>query len=357
MVKIVFIAGGTAGHLFPALATMSHLQDNGYECHLLTDQRCAHYLKSYPKISYSIIQAQSFSGSIYKKIIALCYSLCGIMKSYLFLRKYKASCAIAFGGYTMFAPSIACKLLNIKLLIHEQNIVLGQANLFFANYAYKIALGMAQVQNLPLTLAHKTIYVGNPIRKDIILLNDYAIRAVAQMFHILIIGGSQGAKIFDDIIPQAIGKVIASLPHVKLKVTQQTSQERANELMQYYEDLKIEHNIQPFFERINDEYNEATIIISRSGASTLSEIITTGLPSILIPLPSSAHNHQRLQAEHLAQQKAAICVLQDTNIVDTLSRQISLLVEDRNLLLEYHSNIMKLRIDGRKNLANLLLEH
>jgi UDP-N-acetylglucosamine--N-acetylmuramyl-(pentapeptide) pyrophosphoryl-undecaprenol N-acetylglucosamine transferase len=327
MVNIIFIAGGTGGHLFPAIATILELQKKGHNTYLITDQRCAGYLVNYPSIAHSIYYAHSSNGNIFKKLFAGFLTLFSIFRALLFYLKFKPNKIVVFGGYTIFAGAFAAMLMGIELILHEQNIVLGKANKFFLNYASKIALTFASTLTIAEKYKNKIFVTGNPTKKNDQILTrlDRYIKE-HKFFTILVIGGSQGAKIFAEIIPIVVTKLKETKSEIRFKVIQQARRVDVSSIIALYKDMNIEYEIKEFFFAINEQYLAADLVISRSGSGSIMDLIQTSSAGILIPLPSSADQHQLLQAQFLSNQKAAICIEQNSDMQENLVRHIQLLI-------------------------------
>ena len=356
MVNIVFIAGGTGGHLFPAISTIIKMQQMGHNTHLITDQRCVRYLINYPSIQYSNYYSIAFIDGIFKKLFALLLITISTIKALFFYLKFKPQKVVIFGGYTTLSGALAAKLLNIELIIHEQNIVLGRANNLFLKYASKIATTFEGTLKIDAKYKSLVFLVGNPSKQDalsLVPINSYI--KEQKVFNILVVGGSQGASIFGKIMPNILSKLIQDNREIKFKITQQARKEDIKLLSKLYEDMSIEYNVQEFYVDVIDRYLAADLIISRAGSGSIMDLIHASNVGILVPLPSSADNHQLKQAEYLSNQKAAICIEQNLQLEENCINSIQTLLKNTELMESYQKNITQFKKDATSNLANLIL--
>ena len=310
--KIFLVAGGTGGHLFPAIALSQFIKD--FDCHFVLDYRTESLaLKNnlkYNKITSSNLNLSFLLPISIIKIIFAC------IQSFVILVKYKPSLVVGFGGYTTVPTILIARMLNIKIILHEQNAILGKANRFLAKFA----------ENVALTYKHTKLKVSNSVYTGIPIRKKKMKKIKKKNKTILIIGGSQGAGIFSNIIP----KIIESLNN-KLKedlyVIQQVKRNEKKIVESAYKKMRIRFEIKYFFNDIYDEYNKSDIIISRCGSSTLAEVEFFKKFSILFPLPNAMDNHQYLNA--LEFKKNNECIIADEKNLDimdisrTIEKQIS----------------------------------
>lgn len=356
MVNIVFIAGGTGGHLFPAIATIIEMQKRGHNTHLITDQRCAKYLTNYPNIAYSNYYSLSFGGGFFSKLAAVFVTIFSIFKILLFYFKFNPKKVVVFGGYTIFVGALVARLLNIELIIHEQNIVLGKANNFFVNYSSKIALTFGATLKIAKKHQNKTYIVGNPSQKDylpLVRLDNYI--KEQKIFTILVIGGSQGASIFAEIMPNIIKALVATNIKIKFKIIQQARKDDIIQISELYKKMAIDYTVKEFYTDITDKYLNSDLIISRAGSGSIMDLIQTSNVGILLPLPSAADQHQLKQAQYLSDKKAAICVEQNQYAEENIITLIQSLLDDVTLMQLYQKNIAKLKINATDNFIDLIL--
>ena len=304
--RLILAAGGTGGHLFPALALAKKMQARGWEVHLFTDKRGLDYTKKEPSLQLWLISSGGLAGLGFKKrLINIVKLLRGYFKSYKLLKCLAPQLVVGFGGYASVPPVLAAQHKGIATLIHEQNSVMGGANRLLARKADIIALGFKLQQNKKNSaFRHKTKLVGNPVREYFKTIQPYQPSIAPAPFHLLVFGGSQGAAFLSDIIPQALALLPAEYK-ARLRVTQQARNEALEHCSLYYKSHGIKANCAPFFDQIPALYAQAQLIICRAGASTVAEVSTANRPALFVPYPYAAGNHQHANAQSLANLGAA----------------------------------------------------
>lgn len=333
MNNIIIITGGSGGHITPAIALAEELIKRNYHITFLADQKFAQFDFSLPDgLKYYIIDSTSpFKKGLKNKLLFPYKALIGLIKSIQLIRQYNPKLVVSFGGYMSFPGLIACILLRKKYMIHEQNAILGKANKFFAKNAYIVATSFKKMYNLQENLREKLVFTGNLVRKEFIEMRNSAQEdfneSKDQRLNILIIGGSQGAKIFDEIMPKILSLVNRDL-RSKINIIQQVREENINILQNQYQELGIKAELKNFFPHIYDLYKKSNLIIARAGASTIAEISALGKASILIPFPYAAENHQFLNAKALVYEGGAWCIEENNEMVKRISEIINKILED-----------------------------
>ena len=307
---IILTAGGTGGHVFPAESLAEELFQRGFDLALVTDARGKNNyhgkLNEIP--NYSVLSGPLVGKSKFTKIKNLFKTCLGIVQAGFLLLRKKPVCVVGFGGYASFPCCMAAILLGIDLVVHEQNSVMSRTNRFLSKYASLIAQSFRNAKYTPLHV--KSIVTGMPIRKAIAALNGNAYPKLKdEKFNLLIIGGSQGAKIFGEVIPQAIQLLPENLRH-NLHITQQCKAEDIPAAQAIYTESGCHADIAPFFSNMPELYTQSHLIISRAGASSVFEIAAAGLPSILIPLPTAADDHQTANAKYITNFNGGLAVSQ-----------------------------------------------
>lgn len=305
--KILLATGGTGGHVFPAIALGEYLQQNKCDVAFSSDARGAKYFTPYD-FTVKKIQSASPSGSLIKKIVAMIRLGLGFLQSLLFIWKYDV--VVGFGGYASFAPVLVAKLLGKRIVLHEQNAVLGKVNRVLQRFAHHVATSFSQTKFAD----KKALSVGSFVRDD---FRFSTLSALDKNINLLIIGGSQGAKIFSDVFPKA-------LAGLQFNVTHQVPETELEATRAEYEKLGIEAELKPFFTDIRERIEAAHLVVSRAGASSILELITIGRPAIFIPLKNSADNHQYENARELAEKNAAWLVEEGEN----LTTEIAVILQD-----------------------------
>ena len=342
MNKVFLVAGGSGGHLFPALSVFEQLKD--YDTLILTDKRTEKYLKKldmkYKKIFTARLEINIFL------IFNLLKLFLSILDNIRIILKRKPDIIIGFGGYTSIPTIIAAKILNKKIIIHEQNAVMGKTNRILSKLADIVAITFPRTKFAP----KNAIYTGIPLRKKKKISN-----LKTNKKRIFIVGGSQGAKIFSEIIPELLKNFDKSLLK-KLIIVQQARDDDLEQIKKKYKSLKVEHEIEEFFYNIYEQYYNADLIICRCGASTLAEIEIFSKPCLLFPLPSSMNNHQYYNAKEFKKNNTCFILDENNLSVKSLSQKVENLIflgKKKKKLYSIESNIQKISFtDLMKRVAN-----
>jgi UDP-N-acetylglucosamine--N-acetylmuramyl-(pentapeptide) pyrophosphoryl-undecaprenol N-acetylglucosamine transferase len=350
--RIFVVGGGTGGHMFPAIALGQELAIRNYKVFLITDPRCAKFLSDDIGLKVKIVKSQAAKIGLISKIQAAWSMVRGFIESLLFLLKVRPKIVIGFGGYTMFPMLFAAQLLRIPIMLHEQNSFLGKANLFFANKAKIIGLTFKDTSNIPDNCTDKLILAGNPVRREIKSLSITREFKGLDRFNILVFGGSQGARLFSTLIPNAVKFLNKLAPHLKLHITQQAHKADWPRLKRAYKRFGIECELAEFFKDMPAKYKENHLAITRAGASTISEFITVQLPAIYLPLPSAANNHQLLNAQFIERNKAGWYFEQNTVTPEMIADKILELVTHPQTLANAAERLKKLQKDTEVILAD-----
>ena len=276
--NIFLVAGGTGGHLFPAIALAQ--RDKTKNFIFVVDKRVEKILKKY-KVRNFVVSSSKFNKNIFRLILGVFKILYGTFQSVLLIKKYRPKLVVGFGGYTSIPTILAAKIFNIQTLIHEQNAVMGKTNRLLSKISNKTAISFYSTK-----YAKKdAIFTGVPIR----VFKKKKIKKDKK--RVLVLGGSQGAKIFSQIIP----KVLIGIKQEYLKnlmIVQQTRKEDKTILESTYNKLNVKCTVKEFFDDVQNEIYNSDIVIARCGASTLAEIEYCKKFSILFPLPTAMDNHQ-----------------------------------------------------------------
>ena len=311
---VYLAAGGTGGHIFPALAVAETLQTRGYSAHLFTDRRGAKLLggaSSLPATLHVIAAASPFQNGMIKRSFAVTKLAVGALASLYHLLIRRPALIIGFGGYPSFAPLVAGRLLGIPILLHEQNAFLGRANHVLAKFANALALSWPQTKNLP-AMQHIEV-TGIPVRQAFFdaAQTPYRLAATAPV-NLAVLGGSQGASILASLVPDAIAMLEPPMRQ-RLRIHQQARPEQIDPLQRRYGDLGVTADIQPFYTDMPSLLGQSHVVICRAGASSVAELAAIGRPSLLLPLPSAMDDHQRMNALQMQDAGGGIC-LDETNL-------------------------------------------
>ena len=330
---VYLAAGGTGGHIFPALAVAETLQTRGYSAHLFTDQRGAKLLgsaSSLPAVLHVIAAASPFQNGMIKRTSAFTKLAVGAVASLYHLLVRRPALIIGFGGYPSFAPLVTGRLLGIPILLHEQNAFLGRANHALAKFANALALSWPQTKNLP-AVKHVEV-TGIPVRQAFFeaAQTPYCLAATTPV-NLVVLGGSQGASILASLIPDAIAMLDPAMRQ-RLRIHQQARPEQIDPLQHRYDDLDVRADIQPFYTDMPSLLCQSHVVICRAGASSVAELAAIGRPSLLLPLPSAMDDHQRMNALQMQDAGGGIC-LDETNLsAAVLATRLMQLLETRKTL-------------------------
>lgn len=300
---IVIAAGGTGGHFFPAEALASELIARGHRVVLMTDARSGALQSAvFKDRECHVLKGAGLAGRGVRKaahgILALA---AGTVQARHALRRLNASVVIGFGGYPSVAPVLAAYSLGRArpaIVLHEQNAVLGRANRFLSRKADLLALGFGHTQRVPRQVPVQV--VGNPVRPALCDLPVYQAAVAEGEFHLLVMGGSLGARVFSDVVPQAVAQIPQAM-RARLRITQQVRAEDMDRVRAAYQDMGVQVDLAPFFTDIAVRLAAAHLVVTRAGASTVAELTMTGRPAILVPLPHAIDDHQTLNARAVAE--------------------------------------------------------
>ena len=293
---IVLAAGGTGGHVFPAIALMHELRRRGHEITFVTDDRGYQYRDHFEGVkTRKIFSTTMANRGLIGKLMALPRIISSIFDARRILAdmKHRPGAVIGFGGYPSFPTIKAALSLGIPTCIHEQNAVFGHANRYLAKSVDAIALSFEKTQKAKLEKYAQIVVTGNPVRREIVELGDkfYPDIGEDRIFRILIIGGSQGASIFGEVVPQAISTLPRALQR-RLQITQQCREEDIDKVREAYARTKIAVELSTFIPNIAQSLKWSHLVIGRAGASTIAELTASGRAGILVPYPYATDNHQ-----------------------------------------------------------------
>jgi UDP-N-acetylglucosamine--N-acetylmuramyl-(pentapeptide) pyrophosphoryl-undecaprenol N-acetylglucosamine transferase len=334
MSTFVLMAGGTGGHLFPAMALAQELRRRGHTIHLMTDHRVSSYGDNFPARETHIVPSATPSvGNPLKLAGAALKILSGIIVAGGKLRGIKADAVIGFGGYPVFPPFLAARLSGVPGILHEQNAVMGRANRALGRYASKIALSFAKTQRAE-AFAAKSVLTGNPVRDRVRAVADTAYPELTAdgPLRLVVFGGSQGARAFADLVPPAIAELPEAMRH-RLRIVQQCRPEDLDRVAEAYRQAKVNVELQPFFADLPERMANAHLVIGRAGASTVAELTVLGRPAILVPLPGSIDGDQKNNAQVVDAAGAGWIVEQATLSPPSLATRLSSLFGDPTTLL------------------------
>ena len=348
--KIIFSAGGTGGHILPAINLMKHFSEKGYEVVIVTDSRGKKYIDRYSDFKFYIISASTTTNkNYYRKFISIftiCYS---ILKSFKILNLEKPNLVFGLGGYVSFPLCFTSKLFSIPLFIYENNMVLGRANRYLALFAKKILISNPNIKKISKKYQNKVNQVGSIINKNIMNSSKDESIFDNEYFTILILGGSQGAEVFGEIIPTVI-KMIENKGY-KININQQCTDNQKKNISDFYKKNKIKNNVFEFDKDIYKLILSSNLALTRCGASTTAELVYSNTPFIAVPLPSSIDNHQYLNAKYYEEKGYCWLLKQEDFNIENLFNLIIEIMKDKKKLESKYENMKK---DYANNVYNVI---
>jgi UDP-N-acetylglucosamine--N-acetylmuramyl-(pentapeptide) pyrophosphoryl-undecaprenol N-acetylglucosamine transferase len=382
--KIFIVSGGTGGHIIPARCLAELLTKENHQIFFFGDNKIKNYQTSQDQFLSTIIQSSQLKKSVISLAKASIKIALGILHSSYFLISKRPNYVIAFGGYASFPMLLASVIFKCPIILHEQNAHLGKVNRIFAKYALKIATSFPKTTGITNSDLSKVIFTGNPVRSEIIALNEvnYQIPIIKEeianetnlkisydailnsdfcdivktkeQINILVIGGSGGAKIFSEILPKAFFNFSENIKE-KLQITQQCRAELVDSTLKSYQDLNMNATVSGFFSNMSQLLKDAHLVICRSGSSTIAECCIAKKPMILVPFALSADNHQQKNADYFYENGCAIVIKEQDFTINNLNNTINQLLTSPQTLKKMSQNCEKLAIiNATKNLSKLV---
>ncbi|MDO9297949.1 undecaprenyldiphospho-muramoylpentapeptide beta-N-acetylglucosaminyltransferase [Bradyrhizobium sp.] len=356
---ILLAAGGTGGHLFPAEALGVELIRRGFRVRLATDARALRYSGLFTRDTIDVVPSETVRGRSPWSLARTGMLLAaGTAVSLNLMRRLRPRAVVGFGGYPTLPPLLAAKMFGVPSLIHEANAVLGRANRFLSSRVSAIATSLPGVLDRDPALAGKTTTVGTPMRPAILAAAavKFASPDATSPLRLLVVGGSQGARVMSDIVPSAIERLEPAL-WSRLILTQQVRDEDMARVRAVYDRLKISAELAPFFTDLPARLASNHLVVSRSGAGTVAELAAIGRPSILVPLPGAIDQDQFANAGVLAQAGGAIRIAQADFTPDRLAAEISTFAAEPERLTAMAASARTMgRLDAAERLADLVVK-
>ena len=334
--KIIIATGGTGGHIFPAYSLANYLIKKNFSVKLTTDGRGLRYLKNYKNLDLINIPASPLKkDNILKIIFSLLINFFSFFKSLIFLLNNRPAIIFGMGGYSSFPVCIAASVLKIKFVIYENNLIIGRANKYLLPLAKSIFVSYKALEGIPIKYNKKIIQIGNLIREELIDKHSKYEKDNYDIVKILVLGGSQAAKIFAEKLPPIFQK-LKNLA-IPIKVFQQCQKNQNDILTKYYSEAGIDFEIFNFTDQIGEYYSQSNLVITRSGASVLGELVNFKIPFISIPLPTSADNHQHKNAEFYVK-KGYGYLIEEKDLEKKLFDLINSIFKDKSIIDKILSN-------------------
>ncbi|MSP88348.1 MAG: undecaprenyldiphospho-muramoylpentapeptide beta-N-acetylglucosaminyltransferase [Alphaproteobacteria bacterium] len=332
---IVLAAGGTGGHMFPARALAEVLIERGHGVALVTDRRGQGFEEMGNRVSVHRVRAERLGSGLVAKIGGVVELVVGTIQARRILREMNASLVVGFGGYPSLPAMAAALRLGIPTMLHEQNAVLGRANRLLAPCAKRIATSYPHVAAVRAVDRLKLHLTGNPVRPAIAALRDrpYPAPAPVDTIRLLVTGGSQGARVFGDLVPEAIALMSEPMRR-RLFVEQQCLIDDMPIAEARYREIGVNAELAPFFTDLPERLARAHLVICRAGASTVAELTIAGRPAVLVPYPYATDDHQTANAHALEAAGGAWIMPQDKCDPERLAHRLKSLIAAPRMLVQ-----------------------
>lgn len=352
--RFLMMAGGTGGHVFPALATARALQQRGHEVHWLgASGGMEERLIGDTDIPLSLIHISGLRG---KGKLALLLAPFRLMRAlgeaYTHLRRIRPDCVVGMGGFVTGPGGIAAWLMRKPLVIHEQNAIAGMTNRWLTRFSETV------LEAFPGSFGDQTVTrcTGNPVRGEVATMNapEQRLAGRSGKLRVLVIGGSLGAQVFNQQLPQAL----ALMPEAdRPEVRHQCGEKNLDAAQAAYDEAGVNASVEPFIRDMAEAYGWADLVICRAGALTVSELCAAGIGAILVPFPHAVDDHQTRNGQHMVKAGAAILVPQPRLTPEVLAETLKDLATDRKRILTMAKAARSLaRPDATERVVNYCLE-
>jgi UDP-N-acetylglucosamine--N-acetylmuramyl-(pentapeptide) pyrophosphoryl-undecaprenol N-acetylglucosamine transferase len=352
--RFLMMAGGTGGHVFPALATARMLQSKGHEVFWLGSAGgMEERLIADTDIPFSAIQVSGLRG---KGKLALLMAPFRLMRAlgqaFTEMRRIQPQCVVGMGGFVTGPGGVAAWLTKTPLVIHEQNAIAGMTNRLLVRFAHTV------LEAFPGSFGQKVVTrcTGNPVRQDLTALASPEERLSGRSgaMRVLVVGGSLGAQIFNQTLPQALERLPADQRPV---VRHQCGEKHVDVAKAAYENHQVEASVEPFIKDMAEAYQWADVVVCRAGALTVSELCVAGVGAVLVPFPHAVDDHQTENARQMVKAGGAILIPQPKLTAEALAQTLAGLAQDRNQILEMAKAAKSLaRPDATERVVNYCLE-
>ena len=342
--KILISTGGTGGHVIPATIFYDQLKDE-FDVFLVTDKRGCKFL-NLEKYKLTVINTPKLTTNLFLLPLSLFGLFFSMIKSLFFLKKNRIEALISTGGYMSLPLCIAAKIFKIKVYLFEPNMVLGRVNSIFLKYTEKIFCYSNKIINFPKKHLSKILLIDSLLRKEFYSITSNDNDEINNQINLLIIGGSQGAEVFDNKLKKSI---ISLSKKYKLNICQQTSSLNKKNLEDFYNENNITYQLFSFEENILKFIRNANLCITRAGASTLSELTFLNIPYLAIPYPFAKDNHQFQNALFYKNKNCCWILKQDDLTDDTLESSLINIIQNKD---DYLSKKNSMRNFSCKNTWN-----
>lgn len=353
----VVAAGGTGGHMFPAQALAEALNARGWRILLATDERGAMYADKFPAdLRISLAAATAKAGDPIGMVRAGLTVLRGTMQARRIFKQHDPAVVVGFGGYPSLPALLAALGQKRPTVIHEQNAVFGRVNRFLADRVTEVACAFPTLEKAKPATRARAHVLGSPVRPEIqALANEgYEPPQPGGPIRLLVTGGSQGARLLSELIPEAVLRLPEDI-RGRLEIQQQTRKESMDNARRIYADAMVKAEVAPFFRDMAGRLKAAHLVVGRAGASTVCELAVAGRPSLLVPLKIAADDHQTFNAKLLADADAAAVCPEDELTVDSMAGALNALLKDPAWLVNMAAGARSVAMpDAAERLADLV---
>lgn len=352
----VMAAGGTGGHLLPAFALATELERRGHHVALITDERGDAIPGRPDFLTSHVLPAGRFGKNPLKWLGGIKAVLEGRSMALRLFESFQPSAVVGFGGYPSLPALLASSSAGIPSVVHEQNAVLGRVNRLLSGRVRAIATAYPDIERLKDKHRHKVELVGNPVRAEVLALRDEDFPPLGEegLLRVLVTGGSQGARVLSEIVPDGLAMLPPALRQ-RLQVTQQCRPEDLDAVRERYRSHDIPAELGTYFEDMHRRLADAHLFIGRAGASTIAELTAVGRPAILVPLPIATDDHQAANTREMVKAGGARMIRQEKFTGKELAKQIMALAENPDgLARAAHAAWNCGRPDAVKDLADLV---
>lgn len=352
MKTLVLSTGGTGGHVSPAAALAQILRARGHRVVVITDTRGQTYAPMFGGIEMMVLPTSTLSGSMGARLRGVGVLLLGLYKALRVLRRLRPDAVVGFGGYPSLLPVLGAQVLGIPTYVHEQNAVMGLANVVAAHRAKGVVLSLPDTQGVPKGV--RSVVVGNPVRADIAALaaEPYPAVAAGGDLHLLVMGGSLGAQVFRDVMPAALALLPDAL-RARVHLVQQARAQDVEGLRAAYVAAGVKAQVAAFIDDVAGALNAAHLVIARAGGSTVAELAAVGRPAVFVPYPHHKDRQQFKNAQELVRAGGAMLVEEKDLNAQVLADILEKYLNNANILCDM---AVRARACGRPQAAQMLAD-
>ncbi len=334
MKTMLIMAGGTGGHVIPALAVADILRERGINIVWMGTRRgIEHELVPAAGFELKLLDVKGIRGNgLIRKLLAPFGLIRAALQALSIILSVKANAALGMGGYVSGPGGLVARLLMRPLVLHEQNAIAGTTNKLLAPFATRVLTGFENVASL-----EKGEYIGNPVRAEIIAIEspDQRLDINEKSLSVLIVGGSQGAQVFNETLPELFSRLQQALgDECQLHIVHQCGRGNHEQVEQAYDEAGMSAAVHEFIQDMAAAYRDSDLVVCRAGAMTVAEVAAAGAVALFVPLPYAIDDHQFYNASTLADKQAALCLRQDVFIQGEWLDTVVQLAKDRGRLLE-----------------------